>query len=313
MPYSRHKFFAFIFLICLSLPAFAESSQQGSSSVAWWVWPLSLLIVSFLIGIVGVLGGVGGGVLFVPIVSGFFPFHLDFVRGAGLLIALAGALAASPKLLKTGMADLRLVMPLALIASIASIGGAIVGLAIPANFVQIALGVAILGIVFLIYRSKESEYPKVAKPDALSTSLKIFGVYHDPAAGQDIHWKIHRTKPALFIFIGIGFLAGLFGLGAGWANVPVLNLLMGAPLKLSVASSKFLLSVVDTSAVWVYINQGAVLAMIAVPSVIGVMLGSLIGVRLLAITKSKNIRIIIIVLLSLAGMRSLLKGLEIWL
>jgi uncharacterized membrane protein YfcA len=238
---------------------------------------------------------------------------LDFVRGAGLLIALAGALAASPKLLKIGMADLRLVMPLAFIASIASIGGAIVGLAIPANFVQVALGVAILGIVFLIYRSKESEYPKVAKPDALSTSLKIFGVYQDPAAGQDIHWKIHRTKPALFIFIGIGFLAGLFGLGAGWANVPVLNLVMGAPLKLSVASSKFLLSVVDTSAVWVYINQGAVLAMIAVPSVIGVMLGSLIGVRLLAITKSKNIRIIIIVLLSLAGMRSLLKGLEIWL
>ena len=313
MPHSRNTFFIFIFLICLSLPALAESTQQGTSAVAWWVWPLSLLIVSFLIGIVGVLGGVGGGVLFVPIVSGFFPFHLDFVRGAGLLIALAGALAASPKLLKTGMADLRLVMPLAFIASIASIGGAIVGLAIPANFVQVALGVAILGIVFLIYRSKESEYPKVAKPDALSTSLKIFGVYHDPAAGQDIHWKIHQTKPALFIFIGIGFLAGLFGLGAGWANVPVLNLVMGAPLKLSVASSKFLLSVVDTSAVWVYINQGAVLAMIAVPSVIGVMLGSLIGVRLLAITKSKNIRIIIIVLLSLAGMRSLLKGLEIWL
>lgn len=313
MLYPRDKLFLLIFLICLSLPAFAESSQQVSSSVAWWVWPLSLFVVSFLIGIVGVLGGVGGGVLFVPIVSGFFPFHLDFVRGAGLLVALAGALAASPKLLKTGMADLRLVMPLALIASLASIGGAIVGLAMPANLVQIALGVAILGIVFLIYSSKESEYPKVAKPDALSTSLKIFGVYHDPAAGKDIPWKIHRTKSALFSFIGIGFLAGLFGLGAGWANVPVLNLVMGAPLKLSVASSKFLLSVVDTSAVWVYINQGAVLAMIAVPSVIGVMLGSLIGVRLLAITKSKNIRIIIIVLLSLAGMRSLLKGLEIWL
>ncbi len=128
MPHSRNTFFIFIFLICLSLPALAESSQQGSSSVAWWVWPLSLLIVSFLIGIVGVLGGVGGGVLFVPIVSGFFPFHLDFVRGAGLLIALAGALAASPKLLKTGMADVRLVMPLALIASISEF----VSLLIPA-------------------------------------------------------------------------------------------------------------------------------------------------------------------------------------
>jgi hypothetical protein len=50
--------------------------------VPWWVWRIALFAVSFLIGIVGVLAGVGGGVLFVPIVSGFFPFHLDFVRAA---------------------------------------------------------------------------------------------------------------------------------------------------------------------------------------------------------------------------------------
>ena len=48
-----------------------------------------LLLVTFLMGIVAVLGGVGGGVLFVPIISGFFPFHLDFVRGTGLLVALS--------------------------------------------------------------------------------------------------------------------------------------------------------------------------------------------------------------------------------
>jgi len=51
----------------------------------WWIWPLALFAVTFAIGVVAVLGGVGGGVLFVPIVGSFFPFHLDFVRGAGLL------------------------------------------------------------------------------------------------------------------------------------------------------------------------------------------------------------------------------------
>lgn len=307
---SWSRLFVLFCLLFIGNDAFADNNSSSTGN-NWWVWPLALFVVSFLIGIVGVLGGVGGAVLFVPIVSGFFPFHLDFVRGAGLLIALAGALAASPKLLKTGFADLRLVMPMAFIASISSIFGALIGLAMPANVVQTCLGITILLIVFLMYKSKESEFPRVPASDSLSNSLKIYGIYHDPAIKQDVSWRVHRTIPGLFLFVGIGFLAGLFGVGAGWANVPVLNLVLGAPLKISVASSKFLLSIVDTSAVWVYINEGAVLAIIAVPSVIGVMLGSLIGVRLLVTTQSKYIRIVIIALLFLAGLRALLKGLGI--
>src|SRR5919108_495422 len=93
--------------------------------------PISLAAVGFLIGVVAVLAGIGGGVLFVPIVGSFFPFHLDFVRGAGLLFALAGTLAAGPTLLRNHMASLRLAVPLALAGSIASFAGALVGLALP--------------------------------------------------------------------------------------------------------------------------------------------------------------------------------------
>src|SRR5580765_5747414 len=56
----------------------------STATVAWWVWPLALFLVCFVLGVFAVPAGVGGGVLFVPIVSAFFPFHLDFVRGAGL-------------------------------------------------------------------------------------------------------------------------------------------------------------------------------------------------------------------------------------
>lgn len=77
------------------------------------------------------MAGVGGGVLFVPIVSSLFPFHLDFVRGSGLLIALAGALAAGPTLLRGGIANLQLAMPPALTASAAAIVGAMIGLILP--------------------------------------------------------------------------------------------------------------------------------------------------------------------------------------
>src|SRR5918993_5941134 len=106
---------------------YAAPAAAGDVMTPWWVWPIVLFLVSFALGAVAVLAGVGGGVLFVPIVGGFFPFHLDFVRGAGLLLALSGALSAGPGLLRSGMASLRLALPLALVGSITSIGGALLG------------------------------------------------------------------------------------------------------------------------------------------------------------------------------------------
>ena len=268
--------------------------------------------MSFALGIVAVVAGVGGGVLFVPIVGGFFPFHLDFVRAAGLLLALSGALAAAPRLLASGLASLRLAMPLALVGSITSIGGALIGLALPADVVQVALGATILGIVLVMWRGARAEHPDAARSDALGTALGLHGVYHDAAIRRDVEWRAQRTPAGLAAFAGIGVLAGMFGLGAGWANVPVFNLLMSVPLKLSVGTSGFLLSVVDTSAAWVYLNRGAVLPMLVVPSVGGVMIGARIGARLLRIARASAVRRVVLVLLLVAGARALLKGLGLW-
>lgn len=290
----------------------ATQPATAASSTPWWVWPLALFIVTFILGILAVLGGVGGGVLFVPIVGGFFPFNIDFVRGAGLLVALAGALAAGPGLLKRNLASLRLALPVALIASAAAIVGAMIGLALKPNVVNTLLGATILFIVAIMATAKKSDFPVVPKPDKLSQALGIMGIYREESLGKDVEWTVHKTPQALLMFIVIGIMAGMFGLGAGWANVPVLNLMMGAPLKISVATSKFLLSITDTSAACVYLNQGAVLPMIVIPSLVGIMLGSMIGVKILAKSKPKAIKWMVIGLLLFAGLRSLLKGLEIW-
>ena len=309
-----------VFLLCaLTLsPVWAFASDAGASApvppasgTAWWVWPVVLLVVTFVMGIVAVLGGVGGGVLYVPIISGFFPFHLDFVRGTGLLVALSGALAAGPGLLKMNMASLRLAIPVALIASTMAIVGAMVGLALPTNIVQILLGATILGIVVIMFTAKKSEIPEVKQADPLSSALRICGIYHEASSGQDINWCVHRTPMGLATFIIIGFMAGMFGLGAGWANVPVLNLMMGAPLKISVATSKFLLSITDTSAAWIYMNKGCVIPMMVVPSLIGIMLGSFVGVRILKVAKPAFIRWMVIAILGFAGIKALTKGLGI--
>src|SRR3954471_6669636 len=136
------------------------------AAAPWWAWPVALFAISFLIGIVAVLAGVGGGVLFVPLVGTLFPFHLDFVRGAGLMFALAGTLAAGPQLLRSGMASLRLVMTFALVGSVASFSGALVGLALRTELLQTLLGVLIVGIALLIWRSRAVDTEQV-EADAL--------------------------------------------------------------------------------------------------------------------------------------------------
>lgn len=295
-----------LFLPSVASAAAAQPSNAGE--LAWWVWMLLLFTFTFFLGIIAVIAGVGGGVLFVPIVSSFFPFHLDFVRGAGLLVALSGALSAGAPLLRKGLANLKLALSMALIGSISSIAGAMVGLAMPEKIVQLLLGATIMAISVVMYRSKNSAYPEIAEPDALSKALQIHGIYYDEHLKKDIAWQIHRTPIGLVLFIAIGFMAGMFGLGAGFANVPVFNLVLGAPLRVSVATSVFVLSINDTAAAWVYLHKGAVLPLIAVPSIAGMMLGTKIGAKLLTKIHTNLVRRIVIALLAVAGLRALLKG-----
>jgi hypothetical protein len=297
---------------CPAAAAAAEQVTAGAANHAWWFWPIILFFFCLVLGILAVMAGVGGGVLYVPLVSGFFPFHIDFVRGVGLMVALAGALAAGPGLLRRNLANLRLALPVALIASTFSIVGAMLGLYLSSlnpDIIQICLGVTIVGIAILLLVSKNTETPAVNKQDAIGLALGLRGAYWDDGARESVEWKTHRTLLGLCMFILVGLLAGMFGLGAGWANVPVLNLLMGAPLKVSVATSKFLLSITDTSAAWIYMNRGCVIPLIGVPSIVGLMLGSLIGVKILAVAKPKMIRYMVIAVLFFAGLKAIDKGL----
>lgn len=315
------------FCVCFLLSTFcppiwaengADQPATDSEELEWYWWVIILVGTTVAIGVVSVLGGVGGGVLFVPILGSFFPFHMDFVRCAGLIVAMAGSLSAGSNLIRKGMVSFRLAMPAALMASGFSIAGAFVGLSLPQNVVQIALGVAILGISVLIILSRRSEQtPAESMIPTGPTSLEakdrkpvfdISGIYHEPTLGRDVAWRATRPVVGFLLFSVIGFVAGMFGLGAGWATVPVFNLVLVAPLKISVATSQFLMSVTAPAAAWVYISQGAMLPVIVLPSIAGMMLGTRIGSRIMPYVKPTVIRYIVIGLMLAAALQSIAKG-----
>ena len=259
-------------------PALAAVAQGDAA--AWWLWPLALFCVCFLLGIVAVPAGIGGGVLFVPIVGGVLSVRSRFRarRGtAGSPRELAGGGSES---LRTGLADLRLALPLALSASIGSVAGALIGLALPPAVTQAALGAVILGMVALMLLSRHSEFPAVPPGPHAWASLAIGGAFRDRARGTDVAWRVHRIPAGTAAFALNGLIGGIFGVGAGWANVPTLNLMMAAPLKIAVGTSSIILSLASSSAIWTYANAGAILPMVAAPAVIGIMLGAPASARI---------------------------------
>ena len=301
-----------VFFAVSALYAETGNSVGSDGQTPWWMWSLGLFIITFLLGMLAVLAGVGGGSVYVPAVAALFPFNLDFVRGAGLIVALTSAIAAGPRLLKSGLASLRLSMPLALVSSLFSILGALVGLSVPQNIVQAALGVTMMVIVVVMVAVPRNEFAAVREADALSARLGIHGVFQENQSSAPTQWKIKNTPVGAALFMVIGFMAGMFGLGAGWANIPVLNLVLGAPLKIAVGTSSLILSVNASAAAWVYLHRGAVLPLVAVPSAVGMMLGSRIGARLLTVVPSRVVRWVVIAFLLLAGLRSLLAGTGVW-
>ncbi|MBO8180888.1 MAG: sulfite exporter TauE/SafE family protein [Archaeoglobus sp.] len=283
---------------------------------AWWFWPAVLFLFTFVIGIIAPISGVGGGVLFVPLTTAFFPFNVDFIRGTGLIMALTSSLSSAPQLTKKGLANLRIMAPIVAVSSVTSILGGIVGLWITNSFpegkhyINIMLGIVLFVIFVVMATSKRVEFPEVREQDGLSKKLGVVGAWYEPSLERVVEYRITNMAIAIPAFAMVGFIAGMFGLGAGWANVPVLNLIMGAPVKVATSTSMLIITVNDAAAAWIYLANGAVLPVIVIPSVIGITIGARIGAKLAVKAKPKAVRYLVMGIMLMSAVLDIWKGLS---
>ena len=137
-----------------------------------------LFIISFFLGIVSVIGGIGGGSIYVPVIAAIFPFNFDYVRGAGLFLTLGSSLAAAPRLLKQGFADIRLSLPFAFSGAVFSVIGAHAGLASDERVLKSILGIIMLAVTAFMLAGKSNIYPGLPeKKERLAKLLNIGGVF----------------------------------------------------------------------------------------------------------------------------------------
>ncbi len=276
------------------------------------------LAISIVIGIIAVLGGVGGGVVFTPLMMGFTSIDSFVIRATGLLVAMAGSLVAARPFLNRGLANMRLLLMAAVPYAVFAVIGAMLAGYVKASagdtgeaIIRLVLGGLVIGIAFLIiFGGRRVEYPEVKNVDGITKRLALATSYYEQSLDKVVSYKIARAPVGILLFCFVGLISGLFGLGAGWAMVPALNLAMLAPLKVAAASSKVLIGIGDTAAVWPYMMDGGIFALFAVPCVIGLVIGTIIGAKIMLRVKAGFVRYLIIAVMFGSGIKLVLDGIN---
>lgn len=308
--------YAAIFLISIG----GETPEGGMPTMQIGIISLGFFLLSFAIAVIAVIAGIGGGVLFTPIMLAFTSVDSLIVRATGLIVAMFSGLVSTGPFMRTGLANLRVSVLLAASYGVGAFMGAVAAIKVASSLgaagegmVRMALGLILAGLgVYFVMGGKKLEWPEVRKVDSFTRSLNLGLPFYEKSIGKVVDYPMTRAGWTMLIITGVGMLSGFFGLGAGWAIVPVQNLVMAVPLKVAAANSGVLLGMGDCIAVWPYLLSGSIIPLFAAPWLVGQVLGGMLGAKLLEGIKAGFVRIILIGIMFFTSFGLIAKGLNVY-
>jgi uncharacterized membrane protein YfcA len=273
---------------------------------------LNVLAFTFLLwlgsmfgGFLGSLTGLGGGVVLVPLLTIFFKVDLHYAIGASLVSVIATSSGSAAAYVKEGFSNIRIGMFLEIATTLGALLGAYLTAKIPASAIAILFGVMLIYSAYVARRTRPREQAE-RPPDPLATKLKMNSNFPDTAGLRS--YNVYRVPTGFGIMFGAGALSGLLGIGSGALKVVAMDQAMKIPFKVSTTTSNFMIGVTAAASAGVYLSRGYIDPALAMPVMLGVLIGSLMGTRVLVKTKTKSLRLVFSVVIVLLGLEMLLKG-----
>ncbi|MDL2228881.1 sulfite exporter TauE/SafE family protein [Treponema sp. OttesenSCG-928-L16] len=305
-------------LAILSLvPGTPAQGEMATSVIAWILFAFFMLSVA--IAMISVIAGIGGGVIFTPIMLAFTNVNSVVVRGTGLIVAMFSGLISTGIFMKKGIGNYRLCLVMTLSQGFGALAGSTIAVATAAGagaggegLMRLGLGVILLMIsVYFFSGGKKLEWPEIKHIDSFTRRMRLGGNYFEESEGIIREYEVTRAPLGILLVFLVGVLGGFFGMGGGWAITPSLNLGMGLPLKLAAANSGVILGIGSCVSIWPYIYAGGVIPFFALPWLAGQVIGGFIGSYVLARIKVHVVRLILIGIMLFTSFGLVTKGLEI--
>lgn len=270
-----------------------------------------LLLVSILAGALGALMGLGGGVVIVPILTLFFGVPPLLAIGASIVSVIATSSGAASAYVKEKMANVRIGVFLELTTTSGAVVGALLALTLERDNLQsliyLSFGAVLLLSTIPLVHTIGEEVPTNVVADSISRRLELSGEYYDKKLGT-VSYRGTRSLFALAIMYGAGLISGLLGIGSGALKVVALDVGMKIPMKVSSATSNFMIGVTAAASAGIFYLSGYINPFIASPVILGVLIGSVIGSKELQRASNTAIKKIFVPVVLLLALEMILKG-----
>ncbi|MDA8276805.1 MAG: sulfite exporter TauE/SafE family protein [Actinomycetota bacterium] len=269
---------------------------------------ISLGLISVAAGMLGSLVGLGGGVVIVPVLTLLFHVDIRLAIGASLVSVIATSSGAAAAYVREKMTNLRAGMFLEVATTTGAITGAYLTTLLPTRFLFLLFGIVLAYSAVATFQRRRSAAPLTVSTDRIANALELHGEYFDEAEQREISYKVTGTKLGLFMMYVAGLVSALLGIGSGALKVPAMDLAMHLPMKVSTATSNFMIGVTAAASAGIYFARGQIDPIISAPVAIGILIGATVGSKVLGKLKSHVIRIIFVVVLVVISLEMLQKG-----
>jgi uncharacterized protein len=269
---------------------------------------LTLLLVlgSSTAGLLGSLTGLGGGVVLVPLLTIFFKVDIRYAIGASLVSVIATSSGAAAAYVKEGFSNIRIGMFLEIATTLGALCGAFLATVVPTRVLAIIFGLVLLYSAQLS-RKPRTRWERNLPLDPLATKLKMNGSFPSEEGGSR-QYNVQNVPTGFSIMLGAGALSGLLGIGSGALKVLAMDQAMKLPFKVSTTTSNFMIGVTAAASAGIYLNRGYIDPGLAMPVMLGVLYGSLLGARILIKAETKVLRLIFSLVIVVLGAQMIYEG-----
>jgi len=234
---------------------------------------------SFVAGFLGAITGLGGGVVIVPLLTIALGVDIRYAIGASLVSVIATSSGAAAAYVKEGFTNVRIGSFLEIATSAGALAGAYLATRLPVAAIGIIFAIVLLYSAYHALRPLPESSGSAEPPDRRATLLKLHGTY--PSPHGTVSYSVRAVPLGVSLMAVAGVLSGLLGIGSGAVKVIAMDQAMRIPFKVSTTTSNFMIGVTAAASAGIYLNRGYVDPGLAMPVMLGVASGSILGARFL--------------------------------
>jgi len=262
---------------------------------------LIILLIGLVVGILGAMLGIGGGLLLIPLLTVFFGAPIKIAISTSIVCVIATSCSAGAVYVQRGLTHTRLAMILEVTTTAGALAGGITAAWIRPGLLAFLFGILLIYAALRLNKlSKEDRH--VAPTGLLDTA------YVDPLTGQTVNYGVRKLGIGMGISFVAGNVSGLLGIGGGIIKVPMMSLLMGVPLRASIATSNFMIGITAAASAFIYFARGSIDPRIAIPAAFGILVGARAGTHIAARIQSARLQQVFQLLLLVFAVQMFIKA-----